>query len=348
MMNDYAAPAYPSAPKRRTGGGRRVAIWVLSILTAIFFLTSVLLFVAMIAILVGTAATDYAPDRMYRERVVSGAGGDKVLLLQVAGPIVDYESVGIFGSTRDTVESVRKQLELATDDDSVKAVLLEVNSPGGGITASDTVHHVIAEFKKETGKPVVAYFADVAASGGYYISAGADKIIAHPSTVTGSIGAIIGLMNFEGLFEKIGLKDITIKSAPLKDMGSPTRPMTPEEEEIFRGILTSVHDRFVQVVAEGRKNLTIDQVRKLADGRVYTGQQAKELGLVDGLGYREDAFETAKEMAGIAEARLVRYERSLSLLRMLSGYSETSRDLAVNFNLAAPKDMVVPMYLWRP
>jgi len=347
-MSDYATPVYPSAPKRPTGRGRRVAIWVLSILTGIFFLTSVLLFVAMVAVLVGTSSAEYAPDRMFRERVVTGEGADKVLLLQVTGPIMDYESVGIFGATRDTVDSVRRQLERATEDHAIKAVLLEVNSPGGGITASDTVHHVIAQFREDTGKPIVAYFADVAASGGYYISAGADRIIAHPSTLTGSIGAIIGLMNFEGLFEKVGLKEITIKSAPLKDMGSPARPMTPEEEEIFKNILSSIHGRFVSVVAEGRGNLTIEQVRELADGRIYTGEQAKELGLVDGLGYREDGFEAAKELAGITEARLVRYERIVSLLRMLGGYSEASRDLSVNFNLAGPKDVAVPMYLWRP
>ena len=347
-MSNHATPAYPSARKSPAGRGRRIAIWILSILTGVFFLTSLFLFGAVVFILLGTAGAEYAPDRAFKERAIMGSGHDKVLLLQVSGPIMDYESIGMFGATRDTVESVRKQLERAAEDDSVKAVLLEVNSPGGGITASDTVHHLIAGFKEETGKPVVAYFADVAASGGYYISVGADTIIAHPSTLTGSIGAIIGLVNFEGLFEKIGLKDITIKSARLKDMGSPTRPMTEEEEEIFKSILSSVHERFVAVVAQGRKNLTIDQVRKLADGRVYTGEQAKELGLVDSLGYREDGFEAAKQLAGITEARLVRYERVLSFLRMLSGYSGASRDFSVNFNLPEPENMVLPMYLWRP
>jgi protease-4 len=347
-MSNYVTPAYPSPHKSSPGRGRRIAIWILSILTGVFFLTSLFLFAAVVFILLGTAGAEYAPDKAFKERVLMGSGHDKVLLLQVSGPIMDYESIGMFGATRDTVESVRKQLERAAEDDSVKAVLLEVNSPGGGITASDTVHHLIAGFKEETGKPVVAYFADVAASGGYYISVGADTIMAHPSTITGSIGAIIGLMNFEGLFEKIGLKDITIKSARLKDMGSPTRPMTEEEEEIFKNILSSMHERFVAVVAQGRKNLTIDQVRKLADGRVYTGEQAKELGLVDSLGYREDGFEAAKQLAGITEARLVRYERVLSFLRMLSGYSEASRDFSVNFNLPESENMVLPMYLWRP
>ncbi len=347
-MDEYQSPAFQPIQPRPRSGSRRVAVWILSILTAIFFLTSLLLFAVVAVVLLGAAATSAVRDGDYKERVLMGEGPDKVLLLQVTGPIADYQSFGIFGATEDTVESVRRQLDRAAEDSAVKAVLLEINSPGGGMTASDTVHHLLLKFKRETGKPVVAHFTDIAASGGYYVATAADTIIAHPATLTGSIGALFVLINIEGLYEKIGVKDVTIKSVPLKDIGSPSRQMTDEERRILQAIIDRMHERFIQIIADGRPDLSLERVRKIADGRIFTGEEAKDLGLVDALGYREDGFDRAKELAGIPLARLVRYERVVSLMRLITGYSQMGKQLPLDFRLTEPKEMILPMYLWRP
>jgi protease-4 len=150
---------------------------------------------------------------------------------------------------------------------------------------------------------------DVGASGGYYVAVAADKIVVHPSTVTGSVGVIMLTLNAHGLLEKIGLHATAVVSGPKKDMGSPFRPMTEEERAIFQGVINSFYERFLTVVQEGRPNLNAAQIRKLADGRIYTGPQAKEVGLVDEVGYLEDAIAMAKQQAGLTEARVVIYHR---------------------------------------
>ena len=150
---------------------------------------------------------------------------------------------------------------------------------------------------------------DIGASGGYYVAVAADKIVVHPSSVTGSVGVIMMTLNARGLLEKIGLEANAVTSGPKKDMGSPFRAMTDEERGIFQGLITSFYERFLTVVKEGRRNLSSDEIRKMADGRIYTGEQASALGLVDHVGYLDDAIELAKRDAGLKEARVVMYRR---------------------------------------
>lgn len=194
-------------------------------------------------------------------------------------------------------DELMAELRDAKDDPAIKAVVLRVNSPGGSAAASQEVAGEIQKLRQE-GKKVVVSMADVAASGAYWIASQSDYIMANAATETGSIGVIMDLLNYEELYKKLGLRSVTIKSAAHKDIGSPTRPMTPDEETILQAMVDDIFNQFVQVVAQGRR-LPEDQVRQLADGRVFTGRQAKELGLVDGLGNFEDAVQKAAELAGI-------------------------------------------------
>lgn len=243
-----------------------------------------------------------------QESQVSGTGKAKVLLIEISGVISSQDGDG-FVPTPNLIASVKEQLTRATQDENVKAVVLRINTPGGTVTASDIIHHELKTFKASRKIPIVASIMDVGASGGYYIAAAADTVLAHPSSVTGSIGVIMLTVNARGLLEKVGLEATAVTSGPRKDMGSPFRTMTTEERAIFQGLIDSFYQRFLTIVQEGRPHLQIDQIKKLADGRIYTGDQAKAAGLVDEIGYLEDAVELAKKKAGLAEARVMTYKR---------------------------------------
>lgn len=243
-----------------------------------------------------------------QESQVSGTGKAKVLLIEISGVISSQDGDG-FVPTPNLIASVKEQLTRATQDENVKAVVLRINTPGGTVTASDIIHHELKTFKASRKIPVVASIMDVGASGGYYIAAAADTVLAHPSSVTGSIGVIMLTVNARGLLEKVGLEATAVTSGPRKDMGSPFRTMTTEERAIFQGLIDSFYQRFLTIVQEGRPHLQIDQIKKLADGRIYTGDQAKASGLVDEIGYLEDAVELAKKKAGLTEARVITYKR---------------------------------------
>jgi protease-4 len=233
---------------------------------------------------------------------------DKVALIDVEGMILNARSSGLLGDGDNPVSLFRERLDAAACDARVKAVVLRINSPGGAVTASDIMYQEVLAFRRETGKPVVACMMDVAASGGYYVAVGCDRVYAHPTTVTGSIGVIMSLYNAAGLFSKVGLTSEPIKSGPNKDIGNPGRPMTAEEKAILQGMVNSFYDRFVQVVVQGR-GLPEDRVRAIADGRVYVGLEAKKLGLVDEIGYLDDALQAAMDLACLKDATVVAYDR---------------------------------------
>jgi protease IV len=233
---------------------------------------------------------------------------DKIALIDVDGMILNARSSTLMGGTSENpVSQFRERLEVAACDKHVKAVVLRLNTPGGGVTASDIMYEDLCRFRRQTGKPVVACMMDVCASGGYYLAMGADVVIAHPTTVTGSIGVIMSLYNASGLMTLVGVHSEPIKSGPNKDIGNPARPMTPEERAILQGMVDGFYAQFVQVVARGR-HLPEERVRVLADGRVYTGLDAHNLGLVDQIGYLDDALELARNLAHLKDARVVAYE----------------------------------------
>lgn len=203
-----------------------------------------------------------------------------------------------------SAQKVIPMLEHLKNEDTVKAVVIRVNSPGGAVVASDEIAQKIKQLKDK--KPVVVNFADVSASGGYYISAPATEIIANPTTLTGSIGVIAQFPQYSALMEKIGVQMRTFKSGEFKDIGSPGRELTGVENQILQTMINEAYDQFVQVVADGRK-MDVSKVRQLADGRIYTGKQAKENGLIDGFGNVETAIDRAISLANIKDPSVIEY-----------------------------------------
>ncbi len=217
--------------------------------------------------------------------------GEKIGYVEVAGTIL---------SSEDTV----RQLGDFKKDNSIKAVVLRINSPGGGVSPSQEIYQEVKALAEV--KPVVVSMGSVAASGGYYIAVPAQRILANPGSITGSIGVIMEFTNLEELLQKIGLKSQVVKSGKFKDIGSPMRPMSEADRNLLEALIADVYDQFVTVVAEGRQ-LELEEVRRLADGRIFTGRQAMESGLVDQLGGYQDAIVVAAELAGIeGQPKIVR------------------------------------------
>jgi protease-4 len=245
------------------------------------------------------------------EQAVSGEGRSKILLVDVSGLITGREKRGgLAGKTPSTVARIKEELDKAEKDGNIRGVIVRINSPGGTVTASDIIYHELREFRKKKGVPVYAVLMGIGASGGYYASLAADRIFAHPTTITGSIGVIAVKLNFEGLMKKIGVEEKSVKSGKLKDIFSPFRPDTPEERQILETIIGQLHARFVEAVAEGREGrLDRAAVKALADGRPYTAPQALEAKLIDDIGYLEDAVEAMKKSLGIERATVVAYRR---------------------------------------
>ncbi len=235
---------------------------------------------------------------------------DKIALIDVSGTIVNAPRNRLLGEGEHPVSLLLEQLDRARRDPRVKAVLLRINSPGGTVVASELMHDEIMRFR-ESGKPIVAVMMDVAASGGYYIACACDEIVAQPSTVTGSIGVIMLTFDLSGTMQLIGVQSDAVTSGALKDAGSPFRAMRPEERRIFQAIVNEMHERFVDVVVEGRPALTEADVKTLADGRVYTARQALEAGLIDRISNLRDTIDTVKERCGTKSVRLVTYHRPL-------------------------------------
>lgn len=228
---------------------------------------------------------------------LEGAVGQRIGVITVEGTIVGSENdVGVFGSGT-AAGTLMEQINAAREDESIKAVILRINSPGGSAPASQEIAREVQKLRN-AGKIVVTSMGDVAASGAYWIAAGTDRIVANPATMTGSIGVIMPLQNYAELYDKIGIEDDPIKSSPHKDIGSTARKMTPQERIILQGMVDDIYTQFIDVVAEGR-NLPAAKVRKLAEQSVYTGRQALKVGLIDELGNYYDAIEVAKRLAKI-------------------------------------------------
>jgi protease-4 len=250
---------------------------------------------------------------------------DEVLLIRIRGVIQEHdeEESMPFKIEKDLFESLKKDLEVARKRRAIKAVLLDINSPGGEVTASDVIYHQIKKMREETDKPVVALIGTMGASGAYYVACAAEKIMAHPTSIIGSIGVLMQSINVQQLAEKIGLKAVTLKSdkTPMKDVLSPFKEMSEEEKTMLLGIIDSIYDRFINIVSENRK-LSREDVIKIADGGIYTSTRARELGLIDGVGYREDALAEACRLAEIKSAALVKRVSSKSLSEIIAEMSE--------------------------
>lgn len=285
------------------------------------------------------------------EQTVSGDrdAPAKVLLIEYEGVIAAQVGGGLFEPGFDLVERIGRQLDQAAKDDEVRAVVLALDTPGGTVTASDRIWHRIKRFRDEAKKPVVLHMGAVCASGGYYIASACDEIRCEPTTITGSIGVLLSGLNFHGLLEKYGVRDVTIASGANKALLNPTSPVSESHIAILQGMVDDAYDRFVQLVDEGRPALDEAQVRQLADGRIYTANQALELELVDGIGYLDDSVEAAKQLAGVSQARLVRYRSPPTLAEALAGNVRAPAAPALRLDPAAIDELASPRLLaiWR-
>jgi len=284
-----------------------------------------------------------------------GWGTPKIALIDVTGIIIDATGSRFLGPGENPVARFVEALERARSDSNIKAIIVRINSPGGAVTASDVMYRELQHFKEDTGKPVVVLMADVAASGGYYLACAGDEIMAHPTTVTGSIGVIIQTINFSEGMNRIGIHAESITSGPNKAMGSPFEPMEAGHRDLLQGIVNEFYGGFVNVVTTNRPNLS-EEDRKLAtDGRVVTGRRAVEIGLVDSLGDLRDAFAAAKRHAGVSHARLVKYHRPLEHVGSAYAYSPTPpasnaqlNVLQLNIDAGLINEHPGFYYLWDP
>lgn len=251
--------------------------------------------------------------------------GDKVAVIRIEGPMFD---------SKDAIEELNEYME----EPSIKAIVIRVDSPGGAVAPAQEIYEEIK--RAVLKKKIVVSMGSVAASGGYYVSAPATKVVANPGTLTGSIGVIMEIPNVEGLMNKIGIKTEVVKSGKYKDMASAFRKLGGEQRQILQGVLDDVHEQFIKAVSEGRK-MPIEKVRDIADGRIFTGRQAKELGLVDELGNLEDAIKLAATLVGIkGKPDVVTKKEKFSILSLLRG--NLSGELKDVFPSLKIKYMLVP------
>jgi protease-4 len=250
--------------------------------------------------------------------------GDKIAQIDLEGVITSSSMESFFGAGEESmVTELAAELKRAREDDAVKAVVLRINSPGGEVTAADTIHHHVK--KTAAVKPVVIYMDSMAASGGYYVACAGNEIIANRTTMTGSIGVIISTMSYHTLFTKLGLESVVFTSGKFKDTLSGSRAMRPEEKELIQGMVNQTYERFLEVVKEGRPKVPEEKLRSsLADGRIISGQDAKASGLIDATGYLEDAHQRARELAKSPGAEVIHLHKESGWLEAL-GLMQTAR-----------------------
>jgi protease-4 len=315
----------------------------LALLLALLLAVSVLLNLGLIA---GRVETKEAgPAKLDEETIVKAANksSDKIVVIPVHGIISSEKSGG--GMVEETCNALRQALE----DDDVKAIVIDMDSPGGEVTAADAIYHAVKQARAK--KPVVIYMQSLAASGGYYISCGGSFLMAHETTITGSIGVIIQTLKYRELLGKIGVESVTFKSGKFKDILNPARDMTPEEAAYIQGMIMQTYEKFLGVVASERRLPAAALRIGIADGRIVSGKDALAAKLIDGLGYVEDAYAKARELGHAPDAAVVRYEKQFKLGRLfrLLGAEESRAHVEVSIaDHLLPKLEAGRLYLLPP
>jgi len=320
----------PGKDRLKGAAGWRI-FW--GIITTISIIANIILVLMLISVVFMFAA---GPGPRYIEKVVQkGPANVKIAIIDLQGIIQNQ-----------AYAEVHDQLEMARKDDSVKGVILRVNSPGGSVCDSDRIYHEILGLRKDTNEPVVGFMQSVAASGGYYCSAACDKIVAEPTTITGSIGVIMAqFVVRELLEEKLGVMPVIIKSREKKDWPSPFRKPSDEEIEYIEDkLILPAYERFVQIVADGREALTLARVKELADGSIYNAEEALNNKLIDKVGYLQEAIEQVKELAEIDKAQVVEYRKPFSLASFLN--SQNKMNLTLDRNKLLELSRAERLYLW--
>ena len=272
------------------------------------------------------------------------------LRVPVAGVISAEPDENVIGIRRASLlESVQTLIDYARDTQSIDGLLLDIDSPGGAVDPSDVLYRELRRFREETGKPVVARMNGVAASGAFYIAMGADKILAHPSCLTGSIGVIMQSWNGAGLLDRFGVELVTLTSGPNKDLLNPGKPVSAEHREILQGIVDDAYVSFVDAVATGR-DLDAARVREIADGRIYTARQAQELGLVDAVGYQPELLDMLREVADAETVEVVDHAAPTQLWDLLASLEGAVRGARPTAAIERRLDQLAPSpglyYLW--
>lgn len=275
-------------------------------------LGAAVLFIVSVISQLGTSAitTDWSnlfDDENVKETVKENGTGKKIASIPLEGVIQDEDTDSILSVGDNSYQEFLTMLEHAAEDKAVDGIVIEVDSPGGGVVESAEIHEKIKEAQEEHDKPVYISMGNMAASGGYYVAAPADKIVAHPATTTGSIGVIMESINFSELADDLGVDFNTIKSGKHKDIMSEKREMTDEEHDILQTIIDENYDEFVDVIADGR-DMDEDKVRELGDGRIYTGKQAEDNGLVDELGSFDDTVDMMADENDWKNPKVVEYD----------------------------------------
>jgi protease-4 len=305
-------------------------------------------------IITGCATINFGPSLgELKEVTIEGEGPGKILLVNVDGVINNQKDRTFSGNTLrlGMVEKIKSIIEKAEKDDEIKALLIKINSPGGTVTASDIILHLLNTYKESSKVRIYIQVMDLAASGGYYIALAGDEIIAHPTSLIGSIGVIALKVNLQELMAKIGVSWEIVKSGDKKDFMSPFRSFTKEERELFQGAIDRLHNRFVTLIAKNRSALDISQIRPLADGRVFDAEQAKDLKLIDHIGYVGDTIRRIKSDLNNSDLKLVTYHRNndfqgniYTQLQKPTSFNLINLDLGFNPNVLSPYFL----YMWSP
>ena len=325
--NPYQLNSSPPAPKRV---GWKIFF---GIILGLSIIANFVLFFTLIVVgaqmLIGTGINESLIEKV----IEAGPGSSKIAVIRIEGII-----------NNELAEDITSQIKAAKKDKNVKAVIFKTTSPGGGIGASDRIHDQITRLKAETGKPAIAFMETIATSGGYYTSAACDKIVAEPTTITGSIGVIMGHFVLQDLFElKLGIKPVIIKSGPKKDWPTSFEPVTEEQRAYLdETLIMPAYERFVDIVARNRGELTREQILALADGSVYNAQQALDNKLIDEIGYMAEAIAVAKSLANITDAKVVEYKKPFSFEEFLGTKSFLHLDRNTLYEFTTPQ----LMYLW--
>ena len=296
-----------------------------------------------------------ASDAMTETVVMQDPGSSsssKIAMIELTGLIADARRPGILTSGENPVGRFVEGLRRAESDRAVRAVIVRINSPGGTVTASDVLYRELMHFKESSGKPVVILMSDLAASGGYYVACAGDEIIAHPTTITGSVGVIIQTFNVSDGMRRIGISADAFTSGPNKNVGSPFAPMPEEHRQLMQGLVDEFYVGFTSIVRERRPDISPTDFEWLTDGRVVTGARAAEVGLVDRTGDLRDAFASAKQRAGLISARLVKYHRTLEYVGSAYARSPATNPqvnmLQLNVQAGSLFDQPGFYYLWDP
>ena len=304
--------------------------------------------------LLGCATINLGPSLGQLEEVtIEGRGPGKILLVDFDGIINNQKNRNITGNTISLgmVEKIRSILEKAKKDKKIQALLIKINSPGGTVTASDIIFHLLKDYKENNKVKVYVQVMDLAASGGYYVALAGDEIIAHPTSLVGSIGVIALKVNLKDLMTKIGVNWEIVKSGDKKDFMSPFRSFTKEERDLFQNTIDKYHQRFVATITQNRSELETTQVELLADGRIFDAEQAKRLNLIDHIGYVTDTIKRIKLDMNNLNLKLVTYHRGNKYQgNIYSQFQKPTTFNMINFDLGLNPNSLSPyfLYFWSP